>query len=211
MFTTKLLAVSSLAAGLALATAAAGKDAPARAARTPDVVYVPTPEPVVERMLDLAHVGKGDVVYDLGCGDGRIVIAAAKRGARRGVGVDIDPERIAEARANVRAAGVGDRVEIVEGDLFEMDLSDATVVTLYLLPDLNLRLRPKLLALKPGTRIVSHAFDMGDWKPERTAQVDGKTVYSWTVPEPRARAQAAPAADRALGRLPRSSPRRARR
>jgi SAM-dependent methyltransferase len=187
----KLLAVSSLVA--ALAVAAGGGVAVAQdalAARTPDVVYVPTPEPVVEKMLDLARVGKGDVVYDLGCGDGRIVVAAAQRGARRGVGIDIDPERIAEAKENVRAAGVSDRVEIIQGDLFELDLADATVVTLYLLPDLNLRLRPKLLALKPGTRIVSHAFDMGDWKPERKAEVDGKTVFFWTVPERRARSQA---------------------
>jgi SAM-dependent methyltransferase len=158
-------------------------------ARTPDVIFVPTPERVVATMLDLARVGKGDVVYDLGCGDGRIVVAAARRGARKAVGVDIDPERIAEARANVRAAGVGDRVEIREGDLFELDLSDATVVTLYLLPDLNLKLRPKLLALRPGTRIVSHAFDMGDWKPAATREVDGKIVYFWTVPA-RTKAQA---------------------
>jgi SAM-dependent methyltransferase len=151
-------------------------------ARTPDVHYVPTPEPVVARMLDLARVRPGDVVYDLGCGDGRIVVEAARRGARKAVGVDLDPERVAEARENVRAAGVQDRASIVEGDLFEQDLSDATVVTLYLLPELNLRLRPKLLELKPGTRIVSHAFDMGDWKPERQAEVAGKTVYLWTVP-----------------------------
>ncbi|WP_242335049.1 cyclopropane-fatty-acyl-phospholipid synthase family protein [Anaeromyxobacter sp. SG66] len=171
---------------------AAPAEAPAVArkpARTPDVIFVPTPERVVATMLDLARVGKGDVVYDLGCGDGRIVVAAAQRGARKAVGVDIDPERIAEARANVRAAGVADRVEIREGDLFELDLSDATVVTLYLLPDLNLKLRPKLLALRPGTRIVSHAFDMGDWKPAAVRQVDGKTVYFWTVPA-RTKAQA---------------------
>jgi SAM-dependent methyltransferase len=160
--------------------------------RVPDVVYVPTPERVVATMLDLAKIGPGDVVYDLGCGDGRIVVEAAKRGARKAIGVDIDPERIAEAREKVRAAGVGDRVEIREGDLFEMDFSDATVVTLYLLPDLNLRLRPKLLALPPGTRIVSHAFDMGDWTPREVRQVDGKTVYFWTVPaRPKAQARTA--------------------
>jgi SAM-dependent methyltransferase len=159
--------------------------------KTPDVVYVPTPDSVVAAMLDVAKVGKGDVVYDLGCGDGRIVVAAAKRGAKKAIGVDIDPERVQEARANVARAGVGDRAQIVEGDLFETNLQDATVVTLYLLPDLNLRLRPKLLALKPGTRIVSHAFDMGDWKPEKELQVDGKNVYFWTVP---AKAEAHPAA-----------------
>ena len=158
--------------------------------RVPDVIYVPTPPAVVARMLDLAKVGPNDVVYDLGCGDGRIVVGAAKRGARLAVGVDIDPDRIAEARENVKKAGVQQRVRLVEGDLFQTDLRDATVVTLYLLPDLNLRLRPKLLALKPGTRIVSHAFDMGDWKPDRVEHVDGSTIYSWTVPEQRPRAQA---------------------
>jgi precorrin-6B methylase 2 len=153
-------------------------------ARTPDVIYVPTPERVVDTMLKAAKVGPNDVVYDLGCGDGRIVVSAVRDfGAKRGVGVDIDPERIREARANVAAAKVGDRVKIVEGDLFTMDFHDATVVTLYLLPSLNLKLRPKLLAeLKPGTRIVSHAFDMGDWAPEQTLEVEGKTVYLWTVP-----------------------------
>jgi SAM-dependent methyltransferase len=177
-----------VAAGLALPHAA--QDAAlAPPARVPDVIYVPTPEAVVDAMLDMARVGKDDVVYDLGCGDGRIVIEAAKRGAKRAVGVDIDPERIAEARANAKEAGVGDKVEFVEGDLFETDLKGATVVTLYLLPDLNLRLRPKLLELPRGTRVVSHAFDMGDWKPERTRTVEGKHVYLWTVPGPK-RAQA---------------------
>jgi SAM-dependent methyltransferase len=168
---------------LAVVAAAGGARADGGEVRkAPDVVYVPTPPEVVDAMLDLAHVGQGDVVYDLGCGDGRIVVAAAKRGARRAVGVDIDPDRIRDAEENVRSAGVADRVKIVEGDLFELDLGDATVVTLYLLPELNLRLRPKLLALRPGTRIVSHRFDMGDWKPEAEKTVDGRTVYSWTVP-----------------------------
>jgi SAM-dependent methyltransferase len=155
---------------------------PEKAPKTPDVIYVPTPERVVATMLDLAKIRPGDVVYDLGCGDGRIVVEAARRGAKKAVGVDIDPERIAEARENVRKAGVEGRVEIREADLFEVDFSDATVVTLYLLPDLNLRLRPKILALRPGTRIVSHAFDMGDWKPKAVRHLDGKTVYFWTVP-----------------------------
>jgi SAM-dependent methyltransferase len=164
-----------------------------RPARTPDVVYVPTPDEVVKEMMDLAKVKPGDVVYDLGCGDGRIVVAAAKRGAAKAVGVDIDPDRIREAWANARAAGVADKVTFIQGDLFQMDFSDADVVTLYLLPDLNLKLRPKLLALKPGTRIVSHAFDMGDWKPEITQVVDGRDVFSWTVPErPRAQARTPP-------------------
>lgn len=168
-------------AAVVLAACAAGAAAP-DGARSPDVIFVPTPEAVVDEMMDLANVREGDVVYDLGCGDGRVVIAAAKRGARKAVGVDIDPERIAEANANARAEGVADRVTFVQGDLFELDFSDATVVTLYLLPELNLRLRPKLLALAPGTRVVSHAFDMGDWKPEKTAFVAGKEVFFWKVP-----------------------------
>jgi SAM-dependent methyltransferase len=182
---------TALALALAALTSPAhAQEAPAnRAARAPDVVYVPTPEPVVEAMLDLARVGPGDVVYDLGCGDGRIVIAAAKRGARQAIGVDIDPERIREARANARAAGVEDRVVFIEGDLFEQDLAGATVVTLYLLPELNLRLEPKLRQLPAGTRIVSHAFDMGDWKPQVKREVDGKTVYLWTVSAPRVQAR----------------------
>jgi SAM-dependent methyltransferase len=158
--------------------------------RKPDVIYVPTPEAVVEAMLALADVKPGDVVYDLGCGDGRIVIAAARHGAARAIGVDIDPDRIQEAWVNAQAAGVADQVTFVQADLFQVDFSDADVVTLYLLPELNLRLRPKLLALRPGTRIVSHAFDMGDWAPQKERYVDGKTVYAWTVPDRSNRAQA---------------------
>jgi ribosomal protein L11 methylase PrmA len=149
-----------------------------------DVPYVPTPERVVQKMLQVARVGPKDVVYDLGSGDGRIVIAAAKRRAARAVGIDIDPERIKEARANARKAGVASRVEFREQDLFKADFSEATVVTMYLLPSINLKLRPKLLGeLKPGTRIVSHGFDMGDWAPLETHQVGSSTVYYWVVPE----------------------------
>ena len=149
-----------------------------------DVPYVPTPQEVVDEMLKMANVGKDDVVYDLGCGDGRLVITAVKKyGAKRAVGVDIDPQRIKESNENARAAGVTDRVEFIERDLFQTDIKDATVVTLYLLPEVNLRLRPKLLSdLRPGTRIVSHAFDMGDWQPEKTARIDDRTIYFWTVP-----------------------------
>ncbi len=151
--------------------------------RQPDVVYVPTPHEVVEAMLKVADVRKGDVLYDLGSGDGRIVITAAQKyGITRGTGIDINPERIAEANANAKAAGVADRVRFLNEDLFEADFSDATVIALYLLPQLNLKLRPKLLQLKPGTRIVSHAFDIGDWKPEKTLDVGGRTVYFWTIP-----------------------------
>jgi hypothetical protein len=149
-----------------------------------DVPYVPTPEAVVNRMLEMASVQSNDVIYDLGSGDGRIVITAAQEYGTRGVGIDIDPERVQEANENARKAQVTDRVQFLQQDLFDTDISEATVVTLYLLPEVNLRLRPKLLReLKPGTRIVSHAFDMGDWQPERTEQVDGRTIYYWTVPE----------------------------
>lgn len=152
--------------------------------RPADVPYVPTPEPVVEAMLQVAQVGKDDILYDLGSGDGRIVNTAAQKFGTRGIGIDINPERIQEANENAQKAGVTDRVKFVQQDLFKTDFSDATVVTLYLLPDINLKLRPILLQqLKPGTRIVSHAFDMGEWKPEKTLQVDGRTVYYWVVPE----------------------------
>jgi precorrin-6B methylase 2 len=153
------------------------------ATRTPDVPYVPTNETVVEAMLKLAKVTKNDVVYDLGCGDGRIVITAAQKYGATGTGIDINPQRIKEAKQNAVAAKVSDKVKFVEGDLFETDFSEASVVTLYLLPAVNLKLRPILLKqLKPGTRIVSHAFDMGDWKPEKSEEVDGTTIYFWTVP-----------------------------
>jgi ubiquinone/menaquinone biosynthesis C-methylase UbiE len=149
-----------------------------------DVPFVPSPNPVVEKMLEMAQVGPKDVVYDLGSGDGRIVIAAARKYGARGVGIDIDPERIKEARANARKAGVEKKVEFRQGDLFDANIGDATVVTIYLLSGINLKLRPKLLSeLKPGTRIVSHAFDMGDWKPVATAKVSTSTVYYWVVPE----------------------------
>src|SRR5437763_839395 len=149
--------------------------------RQPDVIYVPTRQAVVDAMLTVAKVKTGDVVYDLGCGDGRIVVSAAKLGAR-GIGIDIDPDRVAEANQNVQRNGVGDRVKILNQDLFTTDFSDASVVALYLLPSLNLRLRPILWkTLKPGTRVVSHDFDMGDWKPEQTLNVDGSSIFYWTI------------------------------
>jgi Methyltransferase domain len=154
-------------------------------ARNPEVPYVPTPQAVVDRMLQIAQVTPDDVVYDLGSGDGRIPITAVRQfNARRAVGVDINPQRVSEANQNAQTANVTDRVEFREQDLFETDLREASVVTLYLLPDVNLRLRPKLLnELQPGTRIVSHSFDMGEWEPEQVEQVDGSTIYYWTVPE----------------------------
>ena len=154
--------------------------------RTPDVVYVPTPYPVVDAMLKVAKVRKGDVLYDLGSGDGRIPITAARKyGVARAIGIDIDPQRIKEANENLKKAGVGKRVRFVNADLFESNLGDATVITLYLLPALNLKLLPKLLKeLKPGTRIVSHGFSMGTWKPEQALLVEGHDVFFWTVPAP---------------------------
>jgi hypothetical protein len=172
---------------LALAVVA-GAQAPVPAPSKPlDVPYVPTHETVVAAMLEVAKVNKTDILYDLGSGDGRIPITAAKRFGTRGTGIDIDPVRISEAKENARAAGVEDRVRFIEGDIFDAEIKDATVVTLYLLPDINLRLRPKLLAeLKPGTRIVSHNYDMGDWKPEKTLHIQLPSgphiVYFWTVP-----------------------------
>jgi SAM-dependent methyltransferase len=151
--------------------------------RSPDVIFVPTPNEVVDKMLEMAKVTAKDVVYDLGCGDGRIVITAAQKFGARAVGIDIDPKRIQEANANAKAAKVTDKVKFVEADLFESDIGEATVVSLYLLTRLNEKLKPKLLKdLKPGTRVVSHAFDMGDWKPEATAQVASSTVYLWRIP-----------------------------
>ena len=159
--------------------------------RPPDVVFIPTPQEVVDAMLKVAGVKAGDVVYDLGCGDGRLVISAAKLGAR-GIGIDIDPVRVKEATENVQKNNVADRVKILNQDLFTTDIREASVVTLYLLPTLNLKLRPKLWKeLKPGTRVVSHAFDMGDWKPEQTLNVDGRSVYYWTIPADAAKRAAA--------------------
>ena len=152
--------------------------------RSPDVIYVPTPPQVVEEMLRVAGVKQGDVLYDLGSGDGRIPIAAAKKYGIRATGIDINPERIWEAEQNARGAGVERLVQFRREDLFTADFRDATVVTLYLHPDVNLKLRPRLWAeLKPGTRIVSHQFPMGDWAPQRTLEIAGRRIYFWTIPE----------------------------
>lgn len=149
--------------------------------RKPDVPYVPTPQPVVDAMLRIAGVTEKDVVYDLGCGDGRIVITAAKLGAL-GVGVDLDPVRVEESRKQARLAGVSGRARFLQGDFFNTDLSEATVVTLYLLTSLNVKLRPKLKKeLKPGSRVVSYTFGMGDWKPERTVTIDGRPIHLWRI------------------------------
>jgi tRNA G37 N-methylase Trm5 len=184
-----LLFSAAAAAGACLAPVAAlAQDAP----DTPrlDVPYVPTPPEIVERMLNLGKVGKDDLLYDLGCGDGRIVVTAAKERGARGVGIDLNPVRIAEANENARKAGVEKLVTFKVGNLFETDVSPATVVTLYLLPSVNRQLRPQLWKqLKVGTRVVSHDFDMGsDWPPERKVQIDGKTLYLWTITEAQKRA-----------------------
>ena len=174
-------ATDGSASAPAASAQAATQEAPTR---RPDVIYVPTPEEVVEAMLQVANVTNNDIVYDLGCGDGRIPVTAAKKYGARGVGIDIDPQRIKEANENVQKNGVADRVKIMNADLFATDISEATVVTLYLLPSLNVKLMPKLMKeLKPGTRIVSHAFDMGDWKPEKELDVNGRKVYFWTIPK----------------------------
>jgi predicted O-methyltransferase YrrM len=148
-----------------------------------DVIYVPTPNNVVQRMLEMAQVRSDDYVIDLGSGDGRVLVAAAKTHGARGFGVDIDPERVKEARQNAQTAGVADRVEFRQQNLFETPIREATVLTMYLMPDINLKLRPRVLSeLRPGTRVVSHDFDMKDWKPDQRTSVGRSKVYMWIVP-----------------------------
>lgn len=152
----------------------------------PDIGYLPTPQATVEAMLSLANVCESDILYDLGSGDGRFLIAAAQRFGTRGMGVDIDPQRIDQAIANAKQANVSDRVTFIQQNLFESDFSEATIVVLYLLPHLNLRLRPQLLQLKPGTRILSHQFDLGNWEPHQIQVMEtpeeSSTLYLWIVP-----------------------------
>jgi SAM-dependent methyltransferase len=182
--TWRLVAVTAV---LLLSFIGAGSSRQIRAQDAPSenkkiVPFVPTPQEVVDKMIDLGGVKKGDTVYDLGSGDGRIVITAAKKGARA-VGFEIDPDLVKESRENIKKAGVENLAEIRQQDILTVDLSPANVVTMYLLPDVNLKLRPNVLKqMKPGSRVVSHAFDMGDWKPEKTERVNGRTVYLWTVP-----------------------------
>jgi precorrin-6B methylase 2 len=176
------------AASIAPAVSQTTNSAPTK---KPDVIFVPTRHEVVAKMLELAEIKPGDVLYDLGCGDGRIVVAAAKKYGIKAIGVDIDPQRIKESQENVRTNKVGHLVTIKQADIFELDFSDATVVTMYLLPDLNVKLMPKLAKLKPGTRIVSNDFDMRGAKPKEVVNVQGEygdnsgsqhTVYKWVVP-----------------------------
>ncbi|MBI5281251.1 MAG: class I SAM-dependent methyltransferase [Candidatus Solibacter usitatus] len=178
MKTTRRCALLPVLALLSLPLAAQWDDGPG------EVPYVPTPQAVVNAMLKLAGVAKGEVMYDLGCGDGRIVITAAKEHGAHGTGVDINPERIKEAEDNARKAGVEKRVKFIEKNLFEADFHDADVVTLYLLPDVNLRLRPRLLKqLKVGARIVSHSFNMAEWEPDQKIEAEGRSLYLWKVTE----------------------------
>ena len=179
---------AAVAAGfLAFAVALTGAQTATSQApvRRPDVIWLPSDDAVVTAMLKLADVGKNDVVYDLGCGDGRIVIAAAQQFGARGVGIDIDPERIKQANAAAAKAGVSTKVKFIVGDLFDpqVKISDATVVTLYLLPSLNAKLRPRLQCeLKTGTRVVSNAFSMGEaWPAEKTEQIGDSVIYRWTI------------------------------
>jgi SAM-dependent methyltransferase len=180
----KILAAAALLV-FAAGSATAAEETAARPKRKLDVWYVPTPPEIVDRMLDVANVRIGDVVYDLGCGDGRMVIAAAKKYGTRGVGVDLDPARIREARAHAKQAGVESLVTFKVADLFQTDLREATVVLLYLLPELNRRLKPKLFAeLQPGARVVSHDWDMGkDWPPDQYVMLGDDGIYLWVMPD----------------------------
>jgi precorrin-6B methylase 2 len=188
-----VLAGSVIGIALVVALASAGRwpawgqDVAPKGQKAPDVIFVPTPQEVVDAMLKLADIHPGDVLYDLGCGDGRIVVTAAKTYGVKAVGFDVDPKRIKESRENVRKSGVGDKVTITQADIFEQDLREANVVTLYLLPSLNVRLMPQLARLKPGSRIVSHSFDMKGAKPKEVVHVKlrtggERTVYLWVVP-----------------------------
>ena len=179
------VAVLLLTTGLAGAPAAQQTAAPPPV-REPDVIFVPTRQAVADGMMKLANVGKNDVVYDLGCGDGQLVMAAARAGARA-VGIDINPQRIAEATANIKAAGFENRITLILGDFFDpkVKIDDATVVTLYLLERLNIQLIPRLKTeLKPGSRVVSHAWTMGSqWAPDKIGNVEGTPIYLWTIPK----------------------------
>ncbi len=184
-FTTRSLIAAAMAAGIALPAFAQdepGRYADAAGGLTLDVPFVPTPPDMVKRMLEVAEVTADDYVMDLGSGDGRIAVAAARDFGARALGVDLDPKRVAEGEENAKEAGVSDKVEFRVQNLFETELEEADVITMYLLPRVNLELRPRLLELEPGTRIVSHAFHMGDWQPDLKEGVAGRTLFYWVVP-----------------------------
>jgi hypothetical protein len=178
--------VSALAAALfALAPAAYAQQKdfkPHVGQQGKDVVWVPTPDEVVERMLNMAQTKPEDYVIDLGAGDGKIAIAAAKKFGARSTGIEYNPDMAALAQRNAQTAGVGGKAQIVQGDIFVSDFTQATVLTMYLLPSLNMKLRPQILAMRPGTRVVTHAFNMEDWEPDESSDVDGRRVYLWIVP-----------------------------
>ncbi|MBI3043596.1 MAG: class I SAM-dependent methyltransferase [Betaproteobacteria bacterium] len=185
---TRIFAALLAAAAFALPTAAAAQNAakdytPHVGQEGKDVIWVPTPQALVERMLDMAKLTANDIHYDLGSGDGRTVITAAKRGAQA-FGVEYNPDMVALSERAAAKEGVADKVKFIRGDIFETDFTRATVLTLYLLPSLNVKLRPTILRMKPGTRVVSHAFSMDDWQPDQTANVEGRTAYLWIVPAP---------------------------
>lgn len=178
---------------LGVALSAAAQSPPADTPSTPpyepqigqagkDVIWVPSPDNVIERMLRMAQTTKQDYVIDLGSGDGKIAIAAARNFGARALGIEFNPDMVKLSRENARKAGVADKVEFVRGDFFKSDFGEATVLTMYLLPDLNLKLRPKILALRPGTRVVSHSFNMDEWEPDEMSTLEGKRAYFWVVP-----------------------------
>jgi hypothetical protein len=184
-----LSAVLLLVLGLAAMVASANPGSAGRKPYTPergqpgkDVMWIPTPQGLIDRMLEMGKVTSRDLLFDLGAGDGIIPITAARRFGTTGVGIEYNPQMAEFARSKVAEAGVADKVRIITGDIFKEDFSSATVVTLYLFPDLNMRLRPQLLAMKPGTRVVSHAFNMGDWEPDATVDYGAARAYLWTVP-----------------------------
>jgi SAM-dependent methyltransferase len=177
-----LFFIIALVSSLAAQTAGTGQQYQPTVGQTgKDVVWVPTPEELVATMLEIAHVTSNDYVIDLGSGDGRIAIAAARRGARA-LGIEYNPDMVALSRENAKKAGVSDKTVFRQADIFETDFSQATVLTLYLLPDLNMKLRPKILEMKAGTRVVSHAFDMEEWEADQTVNVEFRTAYLWIVP-----------------------------
>ena len=183
---TRLFVALLAAAALALPAPAAAQDkeyTPSVGQEGKDVIWVPTPQALVEKMLDMAKLTARDIHFDLGSGDGRTVIAAAKRGAQA-VGVEFNPDMVALSERAAAKEGVAAKAKFINGDIFETDFSHATVVTLYLLPSLNLKLRPIILSMKPGTRVVSHAFTMDDWQADQTENVEGRTAYLWIVPAP---------------------------
>ena len=184
-FTARIAAPLALALVFALPAAAQQKDKdyePQIGQAGKDVIWVPTPDEVVDRMLRMAQVTANDYVIDLGAGDGKIAIAAAKKFGARALGIEYNPDMAKHAQRNVEKAGVASRAKIVQGDIFVSDFSPATVITMYLLPALNLKLRPQILAMRPGTRVVSHSFNMEDWEADETSNLDGRRAYLWIVP-----------------------------